>query len=275
MLKLFEQYKNAGKISEALLVGQNVFNKNPENPEIFEAYFSYLCTLAETLPSQTERQQLAEQAGVALAFYKENADLTESVVNKIFEYQGRLETIWNEIDSVKRAHHEAALEEIRKKNTDYLKQVFVLKDKLSKASSKKEHEEILIKIHEIDLVIDKDALDTEQNAIYNSLVKECTEISSAKIREMEYNDNIAYNQKAADSFKKAYDQFRENERKYKDHTQLFILTSSTLFGFDSSRFFEETKFYYQYVYSYIFNKLDDEGKYALTRYSIECDRKVR
>lgn len=33
--------------------------------------------------------------------------------------------------------------------------------------------------------------------------------------------------------------------------------------------------FYNHVYSYIFSKLDDNGKLELTRYSIECERKLR
>lgn len=55
MLSLFEKYKNDGKITEALLVGRNLFNRNSGDEIIFSAYFEYLCTLAETLPRfQTE-----------------------------------------------------------------------------------------------------------------------------------------------------------------------------------------------------------------------------
>ena len=53
------------------------------------------------------------------------------------------------------------------------------------------------------------------------------------------------------------------------------LVSSTLFAFDAGRLFNETLIYYNHVYSFIFGKLDDDGKLALTRYSIECERKMR
>lgn len=68
MLSLFEKYKNDGKITEALLVGRNLFNRNSGDEIIFSAYFEYLCTLAETLPSLSDRINFAEQASVALAF---------------------------------------------------------------------------------------------------------------------------------------------------------------------------------------------------------------
>ena len=95
------------------------------------------------------------------------------------------------------------------------------------------------------------------------------------MRELEYKKNVAYNKQAADSFAKAFNQFRNNESKYKNQTQLFSLVSTTLFAYDASRLFNETLIYYNHVYSYIFSKLDDDGKLALTRFSIECERKLR
>ena len=38
MLTLFEEYKNSGKISDALLIGQNIFNKNPGDKEAEEKF---------------------------------------------------------------------------------------------------------------------------------------------------------------------------------------------------------------------------------------------
>lgn len=92
---------------------------------------------------------------------------------------------------------------------------------------------------------------------------------------MEHKSNIAYNKKAVESYDKAFKMFKNNEGKYKNQTQLFSLVSSTLFAYDVARLFNETLIYYNHIYSYIFGKLDDDGKLALTRFSIECERKLR
>ena len=46
-----------------------------------------------------------------------------------------------------------------------------------------------------------------------------------------------------------------------------------LFNIDSHA--AESLKVHNHVYSYIFSKLDDNGKLELTRYSIECERKLR
>lgn len=116
----------------------------------------------------------------------------------------------------------------------------------------------------------------EQKAHYDQINKECTACISDKMREMEHVNNVAYNKKAVDAYDSAFKKFKGDENKYKNNqTQLFALVSSTLFAYDAARLFNESLIYYNHVYSYIFSKLDDDGKLALTRFSIECERKQR
>lgn len=76
-----------------------------------------------------------------------------------------------------------------------------------------------------------------------------------------------------DAYNSAFTSFKNNESRYKDKSQLFGLVSTTLFAYDAGRLFNETLIFYNHVYAYIFNKLDDNGKLELTKYSIECERK--
>lgn len=275
MLKLFNSYKEAEKISEALMVGRNAFNRNPDNAEIFDAYYSYLCRLAETLPSFSDRSHFAEQAGVALAFYTENAILTETVVSDIMKYQSRLDTIYSELAKLRQEKADKENEEIKRHNTECLKKLYELKDKLHEVSAQTDFDSLLAQIGQIDAEIVKDSFTSEQSAAYDALTKAHTDLISAKMRELEYKENVAYNKQAAEAFAKAFNLFRSNEGKYKNQTQLFSLVSATLFSYDASRLFNETLIYYNHVYSYIFSKLDDDGKLALTRFSVECERKLR
>ena len=274
-MTLFKKYIEDGKLSEALLVGRNLLNKNPGNAEIFGEYFDYLCSLAEKLPSLDDRQSFAEQAGVALAFYKENAELSEIVVEQLLNYENRITAICNEIDALIKGKFDKEQEEIHIHNGEGIKSLYLLKDKLGTVSNKSEFDAILMEIGNVDISLNKDAFTQEQSAAYDSLTKEHTDLISAKMRELEYKENIAYNKKAAEAFATAFKQFKDNEGKYKNHTQLFSLASTTLFAYDAGKLFNETLIYYNHVYSYIFSKLDDEGKLALTRYSIECERKLK
>lgn len=75
MNPMFNEYKDAGKIQEALLIGRNMVNKAPGDSECVNAYLDFLLMLAEKLPRTDERKSFADQANLVLSFYEENADL--------------------------------------------------------------------------------------------------------------------------------------------------------------------------------------------------------
>ena len=275
MMTLFNRYKDSNRITEALLVGRNLFNKNPSCQEVFEPYFDLLCTLADKLPLLSDRQNFAGQAGVALAFFSENAELNEEVVDSIGAYEQRINSISSAIGETEQEQARRRAAEIVENNNTQLKQVYKLKDSLRVAATREQFEKVLSDLAAIDRRIDKDMLTEEQSARYDTLTKECTEGISEKLRELEHQDNVSYNRQAVDAYTKAFEEFRKDEAKYKNQTQLAGLTASTLFAYDASRLFNETLIYYNHIYSYIFNKLDEDGKFALTRFSIDCERKLR
>lgn len=275
MLSLFEEYKSSNMIAEALMVGHNLFNKHPGNEEVFNAYFSFLCSLAESMPSFSDKMNFAEKADVALAFFTENADLTKTTVEAIERNRGRLVAIYEGLDATKAEKVAAERAAVEQHNSECLKKLYAMKDKLQSAKTQSEFDNLLLQVGKLDEDMDKSAFTEEQDTIYQSLTKEHTDLISAKMRQLEHDANVAYNKKAADAFASAFQSFRKDESKYKNQTQLFALASSTLFAYDASRLFNETLIYYNHVYSYIFSKLDDDGKLALTRYSIECERKLR
>lgn len=115
----------------------------------------------------------------------------------------------------------------------------------------------------------------KEGPAYDRLTKECTEAISRKMQELEYKSNKRYNKTAIEAYAKAYKAFKDDESLCKNWPRLSRLASETLFAFEASRLFNETLIYYNHVYSYIFNKLDDDGKLALTGLSVDCERKLR
>lgn len=166
---------------------------------------------------------------------------------------------------------------LRIEDIEYLKNnvrtLPVLEKKGENAKTHAEFDKLLQEISAVDAEIDHDNLTSEQKTHYDQLNKSCTDTISAKMRQLEYKDNIDYNKKAVNAYNSAFTSFKNNESRYKDKNQLFGLVSTTLFAYDAGRLFNETLIFYNHVYSYIFNKLDDNGKLELTKYSIECERK--
>lgn len=275
MLTLFSRYINEGKIPEALMIGRNSFNRDPQNKEVFCAYYDLLCSLAESLPALDDRRQFAEQASITLSFFTENADMSEELLDNIMVFQKRLDDVFVKLQEEQAATETAQEEKLEVKNRTNLAKLSDIGNELRSVKDQKGLDKLLSELAQLDADLDQDAFTPEQREYYDIKTKEFSELISETMRVLEREKNLAYNKKAAESFKKAFEMFRGDEGKYKSRTQLFSLVSSTLFGYDASRLFNETLIYYNHVYSYIFSKLDDDGKFALTKYSIECERKLR
>lgn len=275
MITLFNEYKEKGKMQEALLVGRNMVNQDPQSVEKLELYLELLILLAEKLPLYEERKQYIGQAGITLSFFAENAVLNSELIEKISEYDRRIQKIGNDLLKEENEKHSEFVDSICATNNKLIVELYQMEQKLETVQTKEEFDEILFDISVIDSKIVHDYLSEEQNSHYERLNKECTSCISDKMRELEYKENIAYNKAAVEAYDKAFKMFKSDEAKYRNQTELFQLVSSTLFAYNASRLFNETLIYYNHIYSYIFGKLNDDGKLALTRFSIECERKLR
>lgn len=272
MISLFNEYKNTGRITEALMIGRNMVNKSPDNLEYIDTYTDLLFSLAEKLPSINERKIFIDQLNVAITFFEENTKLTKDIINRIMLYREHLNKIILEIERLENKKIKEELAEIEIKNTKNIEELYKIKENFKSIKTQEEFDIILEKIATIDLNINHDYMTSEQKKHYNQLNKECTENISAKIHELEYIKNIEYNKNAVNAYNIAFQKFKIDENKYKNQTQLFQLVSSTLFAYEASRLFNETLIFYSHVYSFIFGKLDDEGKFLLTKYSIEWQK---
>ena len=272
MISLFNEYKNTGRITEALMIGRNMVNKSPDNLEYIDTYTYLLFSLAEKLPSINERKIFIDQLNIAITFFEENTKLTKDIINRIMLYREHLNKIILEIERLENKKIKEELAEIEIKNTKNIEELYKIRENFKNIKTQEEFDIILEKIATIDLNINHDYMTSEQKKHYNQLNKECTENISTKIHELEYIKNIEYNKNAVNAYNIAFQKFKIDENKYKNQTQLFQLVSSTLFAYEASRLFNETLIFYSHVYSFIFSKLDDEGKFLLTKYSIECQK---
>lgn len=275
MNALFLEYKNQGKFTKALLVGRNMVNKNPGDEECMTAYVDLLLFLADTLPSLQERKTFLGQASVALSFYEENVELDEIILDNIEAYRERIGAIAVEIDAEESKNYQEELYNSEKKNENLIKQLFSIKHKLMNAKNSLEFDQLLKEISLVDAKIEHEYLTEQQKLYYDQLSKESTNLISTKMREFEHDSNVEYNKKAVEAYRQAFNEFKAEENKYKNYTQLQNLVSKTLFAFDASRLFNETLIYYNHVYSYIFGKLSDERRFDITKLSIECERYMR
>lgn len=211
MIELFNEYKNAGKMKEALLVGRNMVNKNPANLEMFRAYMDLLISLSEQLPALADKKNFVGQANVTLAFFEENADMTADIVSELSAYRDKIDPIVKKINDEEMDNNRAALKEVQTNNSKAIKALYTEKQRLGKVKTQSEFDSELMEISKLDAQIEHEYMTDEQKAHYDQINKECTACISDKMREMEHVNNVAYNKKAVDAYDSAFKKFKGDQ----------------------------------------------------------------
>lgn len=264
---LFHQYKEAGQTKRALLVGQNMINRNPGDSGCFEAYFDYLLLLAGNEDVQTAKSFLQQATG-ALAFFSESVDIDEHSVELIINKENELNRV-SEIINQKQEEiiREAVRQEVAYNNAA-LELLGQLLEKINKCKNQADFNTYLNNMDKIDQSINREKLSKGQEARYAKLTQKSSAIVSAKMAYFEDAKNREYNISAIEAYEKVFNMFK-NGKLATGHKKVLKL----LFSFDPSRLYNETLVYYNHVYNYVLSKLSDEEKFTITKYAIMCEKK--
>lgn len=271
-MELFNRLKE-NKIWDAQIVGKNMFCKHAEDPNYFSEYFDF-CIKVSTYPTEIEaRSFFVREAELSLNIFAEKADITEEMLNLIQEKRKMLVDASSAINEKIEQERATIYNNRIKTNAEALTKLATLKDKMLTIDTQKSFENVLGEIAIVDASLDKSILTKEQTATYENLTRGYSELVSKKMADLAHNEDIKYNKAAAESFKKAFILFKSDEDKYKKYdNQLYELVAKYLFSYDAKRLFSETLIYYNHVYAYIFNKLDDDGKFRFTQFSFDTPK---
>lgn len=272
-LNLFDKLVSENNTWDAHIVGKNLFNKNLGNKEVFEKYFNFVVSVGSYPIEIDMRKYFITEGETALIFFCENADLDAEQLSFIKICREHLMKITNEIKELEVKVISEQKEKISMENNKYISELVILKGKLFAADNQDEFDKLLLDVNINENALNKDLLTVDQKSLYDSLTKEYSAIISTKMTALNHKECTEYNKIAIKDFKHVFIEFKANEAKYKDsQSQLFALVSKRLFSYDASKLFNETLIYYNHVYSFIFGKLDDEGKFRLTQISIDTER---
>ena len=96
MLDLFFRYMKSGDNKRALLVGQNMVNHNPGDKKYFEVYFDFLVLLAQNKDVLVADSFLQQATGL-LAFFSENVEVDENIIDFIISKENELNRVAEEL----------------------------------------------------------------------------------------------------------------------------------------------------------------------------------
>lgn len=274
---LFENLKGVNPL-DALIIGKNLFCKEPSNIDVFNEYFDFCLEVAKYPIEIETRVMFANEAELALNVFSEKTEIDANVLSLIKKKRSRLENVTEVLNHKMEQEREKIQNEeelkITKHNSAILSKLAKEKDKFYKIKEQSDFDIILSEISDFENNLIKEAFNDRQSAQYDSLTKDFSTLVSQTIANISHRADVEYNKQAAESFRNAYRLFKgDKEKKYKESdSHLYELVSKYLFNYDARRLFNETLIYYNHVYSYIFNSLDDDGKFNLTRYSFDTPK---
>ena len=266
MVELFKKYIYADEITNALLVGQNIFLKNKGNQEIFALYFDLLLYVADKNPKSAEKY--LEQAVNILSLFSENVDIDESQIQYVRECEAKLNSSVRKMEEYKEREHVTELKKIIENNDSILSLLKVIIKKLNSETERTNFDSLLAEMSARDLELDNTHFVERQRNEYEQLTKQAQQIIDFKLKEFERLANVKYNQEALASYEKIFKIFKDPANNGYHANQIL-----ELFMYDASRLFNETLVYYNHVYSYVLSKLSDEEKLSITKLAIIAEKK--
>lgn len=267
---------DANRIMDAHIVAKNEYVRNNASEKAFDDYFG-LCLKIAQYPIEIEtRKFFVSEADQAFSYYSEHVAMDEDTLSRILSYKEKLLEVINQIRSFENEQRMAYVSKVKERNDQVLTTLASIKGKLHTAKDQTEFDRLLFDLASQEKVLLKDYFDEGQQDLYDVMTKEFSSLISFKMEKLAYSANVDYNQKAVADFRKAFNLFKADEAKYtSSDISLFNLVSKNLFAYDAGKLFNETLIYYNHIYSYIFSKLNDDGKYTLTKYSIDAEKIVQ
>lgn len=173
-----------------------------------------------------------------------------------------------EIDNDENKLYEEANRIIEEDNEKYLNEIDEKIDELElRTSTDKKFERLLSEIKEIDEQINKEFLNEGQKEKYEYLKNDLIEAQEAKI--FKDNKNVIWR------YRGVLKDFKADENRYIKKVNVNKLEQllKPIFSINKNNLFDETIVYYNYIYQYIFSKVDDELKFEMTKWAVESNYK--
>ena len=202
------------------IVGQNMFNQDSGNTEIFERFVGTLLDLAIDYHTPISIcRNYCDQAELAVGFYAENTKLQEMVVDRIIQVRKRIYEIRADLDMRENEEKKVFIRKKIEENDDALGLIQKLVQKLGQITQKTEFDKVLGQVQQLDEVLEKEYFAERQEKIYQQITHRCADIVDKKVQYFKRRENEQYNLKALESYEKAY-RLLKNAENIADHEEI-------------------------------------------------------
>lgn len=270
---LFEKLYNSNDIYNADMVIKNLLNRNINDLDTFKTYYDFKIKVASWDIDIPTRKLFLNEVETGLIYFSENVEINAEILEYINECKAEIHSLYNYLIDLEQNIEASKLEEEKKSNNELLKKLVNYKFEIYNCKTEDNFQQILSSVQEVEKNLNTDLFSNEQYKLYEDLTRDYSNVVSNKMAEFEKLKLKEYNKKAVNSFRYVFDTFSKDEDTYKNNfSQLSRLVGNYLFNYDSSKLLNETLIYYNQIYSFIFGKLNDEGKFKLTEIAVDSKK---
>lgn len=272
-IKLFNELCEKQQFINAQIVGKNLFCNSPSNKDAFCLYFDFCIEQAEKQEDVNSSPFFLSEADLALSLFCERCNMSKEIFSLINHKRKKFLETSQIVNGRIRENEEAIAKRTSDNNEALIEELVSLSGDLERTSNQSEFESTISKVSDAENSLQKELFTQQQKERYDSISKKYSKLVTEKMRDFQRQNDMEYNLRAADSFKKAYDSFKNDGSKYKKSEKDFQnLICRELCCFDAARLFTETIMYFNFVYSFIFNAVNDDFKLKMTEFSIKCKK---
>lgn len=271
--KLFKKLYENQQFWNAQIVGKNLFHNNPSNEDSFCLYFDFCIEQANNQKDIDSRSFFLNEADIALSLFCDRCNMSEKTFMLIDKKRKTFEESNQRFNISVHDNDEYLTQKTISDNESLIDNLDKLAGDLQNVSSQKDFDTTIAAVSKAENSLVKDSFTPAQKERYDALSKRYSKLVSDKMIELQWQENKEYNLLAADAIKKVYDSFKTDSKKYKKDAHLFQdLICNKLCCYDNSRLTGETNTFYNFVYQYIFNEVDEDLKLQMTKYALNSSK---
>ncbi len=272
-VKKYEEYVGLQSIEESLIVAESGFKKFPDKFVLFENYIDCLVKQINNSKDISKRRELINSCYNAIKNYSFYLKVKDFDV--ITPYIEKIKKLEHKIDLFEKSAKEGKLKDLREMNEDTLLKLAQIQKKIEDSEDENVISSLMDNASENESKLSLELLDKNQREKYSDLKNKFEDLANKKgqiIRMKKYRD---YNEKVINSLKKLLDLFSENEKKYSDKESEFPMILKRYIGGTNTNYLNpEILTYMNFVYGYIFENVDDDSKYIITKIMNDTEKDI-
>jgi len=272
-VKKYEEYIGLQNSDEALLVAESGFKKFPDKYILFENYIDCLVKQTNSSEDIVKRKETVNSCYEAIKNYSVNLKAKDFDI--ITPYIEKIKKLEYKVKLFEESSKEGKLKELKNINEDALLKLAQIQKKIESSEDENVISSLMDNASDNENKLSIELLDKHQKEKYNELKNNFEELANKKgqiIRLKKYKD---YNEKTINSLKKLLDIFSENEKKYSDKESEFPMILKKYIGNINTNYLNpETLTYMNFVYGYIFENVDDDSKYIITKIMNDTEKDI-